>query len=257
MTFEEIHDKIISGWRPENMDEIVESLHKLKNYGDKTPQMTALRLAESRKMYSSDDKHWVRWAVREFNYRNENETHHRRAVGDMLYDLRDAEFPLFTRFLSTDISKLYELTEIHRNRPMETLLNFIRLYFPDDGVLREDLRIQKAKLLSKEKTEEPIPEQSELDLKFDVAGDTLDEEELNRRTEEAGFDSEHALVMGTNGVLLCGAAISYVARNHSRITREAQGEERILYLSWLRDQEQKMRAAADQLRALADETAGE
>ena len=29
----------------------------------------------------------------------------------------------------------------------------------------------------------------------------------------------------------------------------------MLYLAWLRDQEQQMRQAADQLRALADETA--
>ena len=137
MTFEEIHDKIAAGGRPENMEEVVESLHKLETYGSKTPQMTALRLAESRKMYDSDDKHWVRWAVQEFGYRNENETHHRRAVGDMLYDLRDAEFELFKRFLSTDISKLYELTEIHKNRPLETLVNFIRLHFPNDEVRRD------------------------------------------------------------------------------------------------------------------------
>ncbi len=251
MTFEEIHDKIASGGRPENMEEIVESLHKLETYGGKTPQMTALRLAESRKMYDSDDKHWVRWAVHEFGYRNENETHHRRAVGDMLYDLRDAEFAVFTRFLSTDISKLYELTEIHKNLPLETLLNFIRLHFPNDDVRRDILRAEKAKLLNKP----DVLMQPELDLKFDVAGDTLDEDDLVRRTEAAGFDEERALTMGTNGVLLCSTAIHYVVRNHARIEREAQGEARVLYLSWLRDQEQKMRAAADQLRELAGELA--
>lgn len=251
MTFEEIHDKIAAGGRPENMEEVVESLHKLETYGSKTPQMTALRLAESRKMYDSDDKHWVRWAVQEFGYRNENETHHRRAVGDMLYDLRDAEFELFKRFLSTDISKLYELTEIHKNRPLETLVNFIRLHFPNDEVRRDVLRLEKAKLLNK--PEDAL--QPELDLRFDVAGDTLDEEDLERRTGQEGFTDERALTMGTNGVRLCHAAIGYVVRNHRRIEREARGEDRVLYLAWLRDQEQQMRQAADQLRALADETA--
>ena len=45
-----------------------------------------------------------------------------------------------------------------------------------------------------------------------------------------------------------------MVENHSRIEQEAQGEARLIYLTWLRDQEQKMREAADALRALAERT---
>ena len=77
---------------------------------------------------------------------------------------------------------------------------------------------------------------------------------MARQTAARGFDEENALNMGTNGVLLCHTAVRYVVENHSRIEQEAQGEARLIYLTWLRDQEQKMREAADALRALAERT---
>lgn len=159
---------------------------------------------------------------------------------------------MFQRFLSTSMSKLFELHEIYLNKGVAALINFVNLYFPHDDVEREELRRKKAQLLDKPKPESP--EQPELGLKFDVARDTLDEAELVKQTAARGFDEENALNMGTNGVLLCHTAVRYVVENHSRIEQEAQGEARLIYLTWLRDQEQKMREAADALRALAERT---
>lgn len=52
-----------------------------------------------------------------------------------------------------------------------------------------------------------------------------------KQTVVCGFDEENALNMGTNGVLLCHAAVRYVVENHNRIEQETQGEARLIYLT--------------------------
>ena len=252
MTFEEIHDQILAGGRSATLAEAAERGRVLTTYGGKSQQMFAVTLAESKKMFDGPEEKWVSWAVAEYHLKNKNNTHHIRQIGDVLCALREEDFPMFQRFLSTSMSKLFELHEIYLNKGVAALIHFVTLSFPHDDVEREELRRKKAPLLDKPKPESP--EQPELGLKFDVARDTLDEAELVKQTAARGFDEENALNMGTNGVLLCHTAVRYVVENHSRIEQEAQGEARLIYLTWLRDQEQKMREAADALRALAERT---
>lgn len=252
MTFEEVHDKIFSGGKASSLSEAKESGEILTNYGGKSQQMFAVVLAESKKMFIENEEKWASWAVAEFHLKSRNSAQHIRQIGDVLCALREEDFKLFQRFLSTSMSKLYELYEIYLNKGLPALINFVTLYFPNDDIEREELRRRKALLLDKKKP--AGPEHPDLGLKFDVAGDTLDEEDLRRRTAAASFNEESALTMGTNGVLLCHTAVRYVVENHARIEQEAQGQARLIYLTWLRDQEQKMREAADALRALAERT---
>lgn len=252
MTFEEVHDKIFSGGKASSLSEAKESGEILTTYGGKSQQMFAVVLAESKKMFIENEEKWASWAVAEFHLKSRNSAQHIRQIGDVLCALREEDFPLFQRFLSTSMSKLFELYEIYLNKGIFALINFVTLYFPNDDIEREELRRRKALLLDKKKP--AGPEHPDLLLKFDVAGDTLDEEDLRRRTKAASFNEESALTMGTNGVLLCHTAVRYVVENHARIEQEAQGEARLIYLTWLRDQEQKMREAADALRALAERT---
>lgn len=250
MTFEEIHDQIISGGRPETLKEAEESLVKLVAYGTRTPQMTALRLAESKKLYGRDDRHWVRWAMTKFNFKSENDTQHRRAVGDMLCALRDEDFTLFKRFLSTDFSKLYELTEIHQNRPLPTLINFIKLYFPDDDVKRDDLRLEKAKLLGKavpeSQTESETKTESQaqpVQQEFDFVQRIASREICADAIAAQPIRPPQAIMMGVNGAALCQAAVQKLT--------ETGG----VPLEIVLQLEARLRSAADQLRRMAAATA--
>lgn len=255
MTFEEIHDKILAGGESATLAEAAERGRVLTTYGGKSQQMFALTLAESKKMFSGDENKWASWAVAEFHLKDKNTTQHVRQIGDVLCALREEEFPMFQRFLSSSMSKLGELYEILNKKGLPALINFINLYFPHDDIERDAIRKAKAALLQKEKPQ--AAEQLTLGLTFDVARDTLDEAELVKQTTAQGFDDDSALNMGTNGVMLCHTAVRYIIDHHERIEQEAQGEARLGYLTWLRDQEQKMRDAADALRKLSEKIQGE
>lgn len=227
MTFEEIHDQIFAGGRSATLAEAAERGRILTTYGGKSQQMFAVTLAESKKMFDGPEEKWVSWAVAEYHLKNKNNTQHIRQIGDVLCALREEDFPMFQRFLSTSMSKLFELHEIYLNKGVAALVNFVNLYFPYDDIEREELRRRKVQLLGKQKQSR----EQEFGLRFDVARDTLDEAELVKQTVVCGFDEENALNMGTNGVLLCHAAVRYVAENHSRIEQETQGEARLIYLT--------------------------
>ncbi len=249
MTFEEIHDKILAGGCSKDIAEATECGRMLTTYGGKSQQMFAVVLHESKSMFDGNESKWASWATAEFHLKSANNTHHIRQIGEILCKLREVEFPMFQRFLSTSMSKLAELYEIYLAKGINGLINFVNLNFPDDSIEREDLRKAKAALLQKEK-----PEQLTLGLKFDVVREMIDETALEGQVRAKGFSEEAALAMGTNGSLLCHAAVRYIAENHTRIEQEAKGEARLAYLTWLHDQEQTMRDAADALRALAEKT---
>ena len=118
--------------------------------------MFAVTLAESKKMFDGPEEKWVSWAVAEYHLKNKNNTHHIRQIGDVLCALREEDFPMFQRFLSTSMSKLFELHEIYLNKGVAALINFVNLYFPHDDVEREELRRKKAQLLDKPKPESPF-----------------------------------------------------------------------------------------------------
>ena len=207
MTFEEINHNILAGIPCGSFDEAAESI-LLLSAGDRTiAHLLAVRLAESKRLWISEERagSWVQYAVDTFRLENCNFIHHRQAVGEMLLALRDESSRIFRLMFDLEITKVDALLAVFNAKEVVGLCNFVKLHPQLKSMKRDELRDKIAVYLDKEKAVKS--EQLTLQLTFDVAGDQIDDSQLAAITTSPDFDSYAAGTLAWNGTKLLKNAL--------------------------------------------------
>lgn len=207
MTFEEINHNIIAGIPCGSFDEAAESI-LLLSAGDRTiAHLLAVRLAESKRLWISEERagSWVQYAVDTFRLENCNFIHHRQAVGEMLLALRDESSRIFRLMFDLEITKVDALLAVFNAKEVVGLCNFVKLHPQLKSMKRDELRDKIAVYLGKEKAVKS--EQLTLQLTFDVAGDQIDDSQLAAITTSPDFNSYAAGTLAWNGTKLLKNAL--------------------------------------------------
>lgn len=204
MTLEQLMNKIIQGQPAASLEDAAAGLKLLVAFGGRIDAMIALLLEESKRLYVGAG--WAKWAVAEFGMADENACHHRRAVGAMLYAIRERSVAMMAKFIDVDITKLDAIVEIHNNRGVDLVITFVKLHPEWSKIRRDKLRILVKSFLYPERTS-PAAEQLELGLHFDVINDVIDVDRLLKVTSRPDFGGTSAFVMAVNGAKLCAAAL--------------------------------------------------
>ena len=207
MTFEEINHNIIAGIPCGSFDEAAESI-LLLSAGDRTiAHLLAVRLAESKRLWISEERagSWVQYAVDTFRLENCNFIHHRQAVGEMLLALRDESSRIFRLMFDLEITKVDALLAVFNAKEVVGLCNFVKLHPQLKSMKRDELRDKIAVYLDKEKAVKS--EQLTLQLTFDVAGDQIDDSQLAAITTSPDFDAYAAGTLAWNGTTLLKNAL--------------------------------------------------
>lgn len=207
MTFEEINHNILAGIPCGSFDEAAESI-LLLSAGDRTiAHLLAVRLAESKRLWISEERagSWVQYAVDTFRLENCNFIHHRQAVGEMLLALRDESSRIFRLMFDLEITKVDALLAVFNAKEVVGLCNFVKLHPQLKSMKRDELRDKIAVYLGKEKAVKS--EQLTLQLTFDVAGDQIDDSQLAAITTSPDFNSYAAGTLAWNGTKLLKNAL--------------------------------------------------
>ena len=207
MTFEEINHNILAGIPCGSFDEAAESI-LLLSAGDRTiAHLLAVRLAESKRLWISEERagSWVQYAVDTFRLENCNFIHHRQAVGEMLLALRDESSRIFRLMFDLEITKVDALLAVFNAKEVVGLCNFVKLHPQLKSMKRDELRDQIAVYLDKEKAVKS--EQLTLQLTFDVLGYQINDCQLAAITTSPDFDSYAAGTLALNGTMLLKNAL--------------------------------------------------
>lgn len=100
------------GRLPVSLEEEAEAVAALADAGTMLVPAMAILLADARRRMPRRDQ-WVAWATRCSGLEGDD-LHHRRAIGDLLLDLREDDLPLYRRLLSCDQQKLLALYRLPR-----------------------------------------------------------------------------------------------------------------------------------------------
>ena len=207
MTFEEINHNILAGIPCGSFDEAAESI-LLLSAGDRTiAHLLAVRLAESKRLWISEERagSWVQYAVDTFRLENCNFIHHRQAVGEMLLALRDESSRIFRLMFELEITKVDALLAVFNAKEVVGLCNFVKLHPQLKSMKRDELRDKIAVYLDKEKAVKS--EQLTLQLTFDVLGYQINDCQLAAITTSPDFDSYAAWTLSWNGTTLLKNAL--------------------------------------------------
>lgn len=100
------------GRLPVSLDDEAAAVAALAEAGAFLAPAMAILLADARRRMPRRDE-WVAWASRLSGLEGDD-LHHRRAIGDLLLDLREGELPLYQRLLTCDQQKLLALYRLPR-----------------------------------------------------------------------------------------------------------------------------------------------
>lgn len=249
MTFEEIHDAIVSGMPAASFEEAEKSLDILVRYGGKTEVMIALRITEASKLYP--DKNFWKWASEKFPFKGEKTVYHLYSVGRMLIGLRDfrAEDPdrdeksartlettarrVFAQCLETEIGKLLAIVPICNayskskkedeskeqayRRGLVEVMNFFRNHYNPEWTC-EELRAERDKLYGFGKKKKKDDDR-QLTLQFDFL-DEIAPETLANLVNSDKFDTNSAMTLAYNGALMCRNANEFLAAHANEFQDE-------------------------------------
>ena len=100
------------GRLPVSLEDEARAISALAQAGAMLAPAMAILIADARRRIARRDE-WVAWATR-FSGLEGDDLHHRRAIGDLLLDLRDIDLALYQRLLACDQQKLLALYRLER-----------------------------------------------------------------------------------------------------------------------------------------------
>lgn len=244
MTYEEIHNRIMSGLTPSTLEEAGSDITILSACAEQIDQELSLVLYESKRLHGV--KGWVDWVQERYPIYADRAVFFRRCVvGEILAYLREGETSLFRAMLKTDVTKLEVLAVIYNRKDGKdgkaTLVNFLRQYYKADWS-RERLIAERNRYMGK--SDSGVTQGEQLTFDFDVFA-PQEPTDIASRIESLQLQPAYVGQLVRNGVVLCSTALPYMAAHP-----EAFDAEDVPYLEEMRD---RMEQAA---RELGDLIAG-
>lgn len=231
MTFEEIHDAIVSGVPSTSAEDAEKDLDHLHQYGSNNPTLVALRLAEDR-AFRKNDPGFLAEARARWNFKGEKTIFHCIGAGNVLLSLRDFKasgntekenraieaqarkcYTLCVSIEETKLEALASLCSVMRKKGKNDtveLINYLKLHFQKEWTVRElKQNIAELYCLGGNKKDK-----EQLTFSF---FDAIEDDAIADLMEQDSFNTTSAMTMVYNGTLLCRNANSYLEKHAADI----------------------------------------